>query len=148
MITKLLVCEKGFLDSEEHIPVKNSDMEKTGEFDGRNLTEDQIRQRVKDMGAWYFTQPRQGGTVTTYKHRSESDSALMKMNSLNGRLANEGLFYSTSVDSLDDLRDVERRLGDMGHRIGAIVVREKVQDQLPKEEPIKKYVVYLEHHKK
>ena len=70
------------------------------------------------------------------------------MNDLNMRLSEEGLFYSTSIDTLDDLNDVERRLGLMGHRIGAVIVRTKLSDQLPGRDPGGKYVVYLEYHHK
>lgn len=71
MATRLLVCEKGFLDSEELLPVDGSGLEKVGEFDGAGMSEQQIDEQARQMGATYFAQPRIDSTVVAYTLKPE-----------------------------------------------------------------------------
>ena len=57
MATKLLECEKGWLDPEELVPVDISNMREVAKFDKSYMTEDQIETRIRDSGADVYVNP-------------------------------------------------------------------------------------------
>ncbi|MFH1359205.1 MAG: hypothetical protein ABIH37_04925 [archaeon] len=76
MVTRLLSCEKGFLDSDEFIPVEAKNLSEVGRFGRGSLTDEQIGKATEGLGAGYWAQPYGGSIVVAYEFVSSPSQSV------------------------------------------------------------------------
>lgn len=57
MATKLIKCLEGFLDSEEGIPIDNSDLRKVVHFNSKNIQAGRVREVIDYIGIKFGISP-------------------------------------------------------------------------------------------